>query len=413
MHVIELDHVTKEYRLSPSKSLKAIVSSGLARLFGRATINAAPFKALDDVSFFVDPGEVVGIIGRNGAGKSTLLKILAQVTQPTRGKVAIRGSVAPLIEVGAGFVGDLTGRENIYVNGAILGLSRSEIRRKVDDIVAFAELEQFIDTPLKRYSSGMAVRLGFAVATSVDADVLIIDEVLAVGDLDFQKKCFDRMENIIRKRNKTLLIVGHNVRQLERISTRMVLLDKGKLVIDDQPARVCNLYFESTSRTSDERAAIENRSLQPLYDSGEIEVTGIEVCSDKGTAPADDVVLHKPMSIRVHFIAHKRISHPEVIIGFHTNDFVYVGSASSAVLREQELAFEGPQLLQCTLADTVLRPGIYYVRLVFSDQFHRLIWHGESLKKFRVMADESIDSARLPERGLVDLPITWTFRLPV
>jgi lipopolysaccharide transport system ATP-binding protein len=410
MHVIELDHVTKEYRLSPSTSLKATVSKGLGRLLGRAAIDASPFKALDDVSFSVDPGEVVGIIGRNGAGKSTLLKILAHVTQPTRGKVAIRGSVAPLIEVGAGFVGDLTGRENIFVNGVILGLSRSEISRKMDEIVAFAELEQFIDTPLKHYSSGMAVRLGFAVATSVDADVLIIDEVLAVGDLDFQKKCFDRMEDIIKRRNKTLLIVGHNVRQLERISTRMMLLDKGKLLIDDLPARVCNLYFERTSRTSDARAAIENRSLQPLNDSGEIVVTGIEVFSDGGTAPADDVVLHKSMSIRVQFTARKRISRPEVIIGFHTNDFVYVGSASSAVVREPERAFEGPQVLQCTLPDTVLRPGIYYVRLAFSDEFRRLIWYGESLKRFRVIADETIDSAKLPERGFIDLPITWTFR---
>jgi len=412
MHAIELDHVTKEYHLSPSNSLKATVSSGMARLFGRTTTHAPPFKALDDVSFCVEPGEVVGIIGRNGAGKSTLLKMLAHVTQPTRGKVAIRGSVAPLIEVGAGFVGDLTGRENVYVNAAILGLSRSEISRKMDEIVAFAELEQFIDTPLKRYSSGMAVRLGFAVATSVDADILIIDEVLAVGDLDFQKKCFDRMEDIIKQKNKTLLIVGHNVRQLERISTRMVLLDKGKLVLDDLPARVCNLYFERMSRTSDERAVTENRNLRPLNDCGEIEVTSVEVFSDGASTPTDDVVLHKPMSVRVHFTAHRRIAFPEVIIGFHTNDFVYVGSASSTVRREREQAFEGAQVLQCTLPDMVLRPGIYYVRLVFSDQFHRLIWYGESLRKFRVVADEAIDSAKLPERGLVDLPIDWSFNSP-
>ena len=410
MHLIELDHVTKEYRLSPSKSLKATVSNAVDRLLGRPAIDASPFKALDDVSFSVDPGEVVGIIGRNGAGKSTLLKMLAHVTQPTRGSVAIRGSVAPLIEVGAGFVGDLTGRQNIYVNGAILGLSRPEINRKLDEIVAFAELEQFIDTPLKRYSSGMAVRLGFAVATSVDADVLIIDEVLAVGDLDFQKKCFDRMEDIIKKKNKTLLIVGHNVRQLERISTRMILLDKGKVVIDDLPVRVCNLYLERTSRRSDERAAVENRTLRPLSDSGEIEVTGIEVFAAGGTVPADDVVLHKSMSIRVQFTARKRISRPEVIIGFHTNDFVYVGSASSAALREGEQAFEGPQVLQCTLSDTVLRPGIYYIRLAFSDGFRRAIWYGESLRKFRVVADETVASAKLPERGFIDLPITWNFR---
>src|SRR5260370_4630223 len=170
--------------------------------------------------------------------------MLAHVTQPTRGKVAIRGGVAPVIEVGAGFVGDLTGRENVYVNAAILGLSRSEISRKMDEIVAFAELEQFIDTPLKRYSSGMAVRLGFAVATSVDPDILIIDEVLAVGDLHFQKKCFDRMEDIIKQKNKTLLTVGHHVRQLERISPPLVLRPQGQLVRDDLPARACHRYSQ-------------------------------------------------------------------------------------------------------------------------------------------------------------------------
>ena len=414
MHVIELEHVTKEYRLSPATSLKATVSSGLDRLLGRTTINAPPFKALDDVTFSVDAGEVVGIIGRNGAGKSTLLKMLAHVTQPTRGKVTIRGSVAPLIEVGAGFVGELSGRQNIHVNAAILGLSQSEIRRKLDDIVAFAELEEFIDTPLKRYSSGMAVRLGFAIATSVDADLLIIDEVLAVGDLDFQKKCFDRMEDIIKRKDRTLLIVGHNARQLERISTRMVLLEKGQVVADDLPARVCNLYFERTARRSDERAVVEHRSLQPLHDLGEVEVTGIEIFSDGATSPSDDVILHRPMSVRVHFNARKRISQPEVIIGFHTNDFVYVGSASSALLNEPQRAFEGPQVLQCTLADTVLRPGVYYVRLSFSDRFRRRIWYGESLRKFRVVADDTVaGAARVPERGLVDLPITWNFGSPV
>ena len=197
------------------------------------------FKALDDVSFTVEEGEVVGIIGHNGAGKSTLLKLLSRITVPTSGRVAVKGKVAPLIEVGAGLIGEMTGRENIYLNGAILGMSQRELRKKFDEIVAFAELERFIDTPLKRYSSGMQVRLGFAVATSVEADVLIVDEVLAVGDMAFQRKCFDRMERLIKGMGKTVLLVSHNIRQVERMSTRAMLLSGGRIAaMGDTQARL-------------------------------------------------------------------------------------------------------------------------------------------------------------------------------
>src|SRR4030042_4773866 len=220
MPIIEINNVTKEFRLGQLKSLKHTVLDTLNRLMGKEVEKRKPFRALDDVSFKVEIGEVIGIIGPNGAGKSTLLKILSRITVPTRGEIKVRGSVAPLIEVGAGLVGDLTGRENIYLNGIILGLSRAEIKKKFDEIVAFAELEEFIDTPIKRYSSGMAVRLGFSIATSVDADILIVDEVMAGGDLSFQRKCFARMETMIKSQGKTVLIVGHNLRQLERMCSR-------------------------------------------------------------------------------------------------------------------------------------------------------------------------------------------------
>lgn len=189
---------------------------------------AEDFWALKDVSFDIKQGEVVGIIGRNGAGKSTLLKILSRITEPTKGRVRIRGRVASLLEVGTGFHPELTGRENIYLNGAILGMTRSEIARKFDEIVAFAEVEQFLDTPVKRYSSGMYVRLAFAVAAHLEPEILVVDEVLAVGDAEFQKKCLGRMGEVA-KEGRTVLFVSHNLAAVERLCTVGMLLNRGQV----------------------------------------------------------------------------------------------------------------------------------------------------------------------------------------
>ncbi len=186
------------------------------------------FWALKDISFEVQPGEVVGIIGRNGAGKTTLLKILSRITEPTRGKATIRGRVASLLEVGTGFHPELTGRENIYLNGVILGMSRREVQRKFDEIVAFAEVEKFLDTPVKRYSSGMYVRLAFAVAAHVDPDVLLVDEVLAVGDIGFQEKCIGKLESISSS-GRTVLFVSHNMDNVHRLCTRGIWMDAGSV----------------------------------------------------------------------------------------------------------------------------------------------------------------------------------------
>lgn len=187
------------------------------------------FWALKDVSFDVEPGEVVGIIGRNGAGKSTLLKILSQITEPTTGEITLNGRVASLLEVGTGFHPELTGRENIYLNGSILGMRRAEIKRKFDEIVAFAEVEKFLDTPVKRYSSGMYVRLAFAVAAHLEPEILIIDEVLAVGDAAFQKKCLGKMDEVARD-GRTVLIVSHNAEMIASLCTSCALLQKGQIV---------------------------------------------------------------------------------------------------------------------------------------------------------------------------------------
>jgi len=209
--------------------------------------------ALRDVSFEVKQGEVLGIIGRNGAGKSTLLKILSRTTAPTYGEVRIKGRVASLLEVGTGFHPELTGRENVFLNGAILGMTKAEIRRKFDEIVAFSEVERFIDTPVKRYSSGMYVRLAFAVAAHLDPEILIVDEVLAVGDIAFQKKCLGKMEDV-SQHGRTVLFVSHNMASISRLCGRSILLESGSIRQDGQTPDVVSLYFREAIATPPRKA---------------------------------------------------------------------------------------------------------------------------------------------------------------
>jgi len=199
--------------------------------------------ALKDVSFDVNEGDVVGIIGRNGAGKSTLLKILSRITEPTEGRVTLSGRVASLLEVGTGFNTELTGRENIYLNGAILGMRRAEIRKKFDEIVAFAEIEKFLDTPVKRYSSGMYVRLAFAVAAHLEPDVLVVDEVLAVGDAQFQKKCLGKMKDVSTNEGRTVMFVSHNMNAIKNLCAKTILFEHGELVLFDDTNKVVESYL--------------------------------------------------------------------------------------------------------------------------------------------------------------------------
>jgi lipopolysaccharide transport system ATP-binding protein len=235
-------------------------TAGMAR--GRAIVSGdtvEEFWALKDVSFEVKRGEVLGIIGHNGAGKSTLLKIVSRITEPSEGRVTIRGRVASLLEVGTGFHPELTGRENIYLNGAILGMSRGEIRKKFDEIVAFAGVEKFLDTPVKRYSSGMYVRLAFAVAAHLEPEILVVDEVLAVGDAEFQKKCLGKMDEVSRREGRTVLFVSHNMSAIEALCPRSIGLAAGVIVFDGNTNRAIDHYLKM--RRSEE-SATQSRSTQ-------------------------------------------------------------------------------------------------------------------------------------------------------
>lgn len=260
--VVKVENLSKKYLIGHRTQDKYhTVRDGLAgalKKIGRGLIHpflasAGPptkgskveeFWALNDISFRVTQGERVGIIGRNGAGKSTLLKILSRITDPSRGRITLKGRVASLLEVGTGFHPELTGRENIFLNGAILGMAKTEIQRKFDEIVAFAEVERFLDTPIKRYSSGMHVRLAFAVAAHLEPEILIVDEVLAVGDVQFQKKCLGKMENVARE-GRTIFFVSHNMGAIQRLTSRCLLLDHGRLQFDGTVGDGVSMYLES------------------------------------------------------------------------------------------------------------------------------------------------------------------------
>lgn len=257
--VIRVENLSKLYRLGElhkqTNSFRDRVTQAFSRLAPknrRSSVGSHPLDtsiwALKDVSFEVKKGEVLGIIGRNGAGKSTILKILSRITNPTEGKAWINGRVGSLLEVGTGFHPELTGRENIYLNGTILGMKKAEISRKFDEIVSFAELEKFIDTPVKRYSSGMYVRLAFAVAAHLEPEILLIDEVLAVGDANFQKKCLGKM-NSIAKKGRTVLFVSHNMSSIVRLCDRTILLNEGCIVKDGLSIQVVNDYLRTGSGT--------------------------------------------------------------------------------------------------------------------------------------------------------------------
>ena len=262
--------------------------------------------ALRDVSFRVDAGEVVGIIGRNGAGKSTLLKVLSKITYPTSGAVHVEGRVASLLEVGTGFHEELTGRENIYLNGSILGMKHGEVAAKLDSIVEFAGVAQFLDTPIKRYSTGMRLRLGFAVAAHLDPDLLIVDEVLAVGDAGFQRKCLNAMEGL-RSGGRTVLFVSHNMAAVENLCSRCIWIDAGQVRMDGGPREVIEAYMNTFANARETMSDL--RSVADRRGSGEIRYTGIEYLTPSGE-PLQVVRSGDTFVIRFHYHADKPVAYP-------------------------------------------------------------------------------------------------------
>lgn len=296
------------------------------------------FWALRDVSFSVKTGEVLGVIGRNGAGKSTLLKLLSRITEPTNGSITMKGRIASLLEVGTGFHPELTGRENVYLNGAILGMTRSEIRRKFDEIVAFAGVERFLDTPVKRYSSGMYVRLAFGVAAHLEPEILIVDEVLAVGDSAFQKKCLGKMDEVA-KNGRTVLFVSHNMAMMSNLCTRAIMLRKGNIVADGVTRDVIDEYLAESSGLRE--VALADR--KDRTGSGEVIATKIEILDGSGREQAH-VETGQKVVVRLHYSCrntHHRMECRAIIIVRRGEEYRFALSTRQTASGDVHFAGDG------------------------------------------------------------------------
>ena len=370
--MIEIHNLSKEYKIGREtrhdETLREVISRAVKaplkalRNSGNA-IDADGFRhfwALNDVSFDVPEGEVVGIIGGNGAGKSTLLKILARITDPTKGIVKIRGRMASLLEVGTGFHPELTGRENIFLNGATLGMRKAEITANFDEIVAFAEVEQFIDTPVKRYSSGMYVRLAFAVAAHLKPEILVVDEVLAVGDMAFQKKCLGKMSEVSRG-GRTVLFVSHNMAAIENLCRRVIVLNKGKLAFDGatRDAIQHSLRINAAKVGAFEHVVDFESSPKRNSPAGRL-MQKAELFTDDDQPLHDGIPLGARVKIKIYFDLPRRTDSFTIGIGFNNNYGQRVFTADSSF--EPGISSEpriGPHIFVCDLPSLTLVPGEY------------------------------------------------------
>lgn len=416
--VIEVENLYKQYQLGTLGHglLYKDLQSWWARLRGKEDPNAKiymqgsreqlhnmKFWALKDLSFDVKQGESLGIIGRNGAGKSTLLKILSRITAPTKGQIKIRGRVASLLEVGTGFHPELTGRENVYLNGAIHGMTRKEINKKLEGIIEFAEIKEFIDTPVKRYSSGMFVRLAFSVAAHLESEILIVDEVLAVGDVNFQRKCMGKMEDVGRK-GRTILFVSHNLPAIRRLCTEGILLDRGNLVIKDRIDKVVNRYVSLTLPQS----AVYIKDPDGLKD---ITLISAMVCNKDGE-PQTDIPYNEPFNIRLEYQVNTPLNNCVVWVGIETADFIRVFDTCDYDTDKRMLGNrkKGRYLSTVNIQSHLLNIGTYRVIVGINTVNPVIEYERLETVRFNILDIGHLDEAIMPSnnrRGVIQTTFNW------
>jgi lipopolysaccharide transport system ATP-binding protein len=407
--VISVENLSKSYRLGQigTGTLSHDINVWWARLRGKpnpmlrigetdhGNRNGETIWALKDVSFQVEQGEVLGIIGRNGAGKSTLLKILSRVTAPTSGVVKVKGRIASLLEVGTGFHPDLTGRENIYLNGAILGMTKEEVRRKFDEIVDFAEIEKFIDTPVKRYSSGMYVRLAFAVAAHLDPEILLVDEVLAVGDAAFQKKCLGKM-GAVAKEGRTVLFVSHNMASVENLCTQGFVLEAGQKTFEGSIRNSISFYMNQSNKLrskNDSTGRIIFDSIILVNDSGEIQ---------------DKFKIGEPIVFRFGILAHPDY---DLILGIGINNG-FGSRITTIISRYTDFslpATDKPKIVECKIDHLALAPGEYAVKFAAASSYGKDIEVVEEQNVFEIVASDYWKHGFLPStsQGIIMAEHAW------
>jgi lipopolysaccharide transport system ATP-binding protein len=365
------------------------------------------FWALKDINFEVKQGERVGIIGRNGAGKTTLLKLLSRITEPTTGRIAIKGRVASLLEVGTGFHPELTGRENIFLNGAILGMNNSEIKKKFDEIVDFAEIEKFLDTPVKRYSSGMYVRLAFAVAAHLEPEILLVDEVLAVGDAAFQKKCIGKMEEVGRE-GRTVLFVSHNMGAIQALCRYAVQLHNGNIFKSGEAASVVSEYLSMGNKFTENN--VHNVFTGRLVGSEPIIEKVLLTTSDG--ANVSNVKIGDGIAIRLYLRPNRRVYHP--VVGIGINNFLGIRVVGFNTIMNSNLGIEEvdtPCIFECRIACLTLVPGEYRVKLVVQESGKDIDIIEDAIS-FMVDPSDWFGTGILPNvnQGIIVARANWEYR---
>ena len=412
--IITVNNLSKRYSIgaldAPYSTLRETVTgmfrSPLKRFRRSGSESDEILWALKDLSFQIEPGEVVGIIGRNGAGKSTLLKILSRITQPTTGEVDLYGRVASLLEVGTGFHPELTGRENILLNGSILGMKRTEIESKFDEIVAFSEVEKFLDTPVKRYSSGMYVRLAFAVAAHLEPEILVVDEVLAVGDAQFQKKCLGKMGDVARD-GRTVLFVSHNMVAVKSLCSRAILLSGGRMTKDGNVDDVVNGYLRDADGPG--QTGIIPDDAPRLYGTGEAKLRTVRLTDPSGNEVAQ-LYLGQPFKVELTFEVFQEIPDAVIDIGIVAIDGVQVTNSSTIDGGGSPVTVTPGRHVISFESNTVLLPRRYSFTVSLNHSNGVTVEWIERALDFDVLrvAETGIDSYRWTTvRGYVRPPATW------
>ncbi len=407
--IIQVENLSKKYvigqnRQQGTQTLRESLTAGTKSLGKKilpfhkkqTSVTSEEYWALKDISFEIKQGEIVGFIGRNGAGKSTLLKILSRITEPTTGRIILDGRVASLLEVGTGFHGELTGRENIYLNGAILGMGKTEIKRKFDEIVAFSEVEKFLDTPVKRYSSGMYVRLAFAVAAHLEPEILIVDEVLAVGDAAFQKKCLGKMGDVATKEGRTVLFVSHNMTTVRALCQKAYLLDGGQIKYQGVTSGAIDLYMQSVkSLMMSDANSLEERS--DRSGDGSAMLTGVKVEDANGK---DIIRPNSPLKVTIYYKSDRPLVRPQFSATIYDDqkDIGMISLHSETVGSLPNLPPEGK--ITCLTEPINFTPGRCYLNLsllkagVMADYI-------QYAACFDIETDDIYGTGKLPDRDWV------------
>lgn len=406
--VISVQGIGKQFQLGERRDLSKsfretlmdIVAAPVRRLrslSGRSRDNE--FWALRDISFELQEGQVLGIIGRNGAGKSTLLKILSRISEPTEGRAVIRGRVASLLEVGTGFHHELSGRENIFLNGAILGMKKAEIVRKFDEIVAFSGVEKFLDTPIKRYSSGMKVRLAFAVAAHLEPEILIIDEVLAVGDQEFQNKCLGKMNDVATS-GRTVLFVSHNMAAVEGLCTTAIHLEQGRLIASGETREIISRYLQFGAQVTDE-VDLRNHSRRSSGAETALEKLRILVADRQS---AGQIPIGSDIVFEVHVNPPRPMRYARLAIRLFNSVGLRVTTCHSEYQYDQQISIESPTVLRCTMRNCRLAPGMYTIDLQL-DEYTTMVDKIESSVAMEVIPSDLYGTGRsLPVHSAVVFP---------